>query len=186
LIDGLERNRAFVPDRITANIIVRCWIRCGLGIYNPTGPGAVPRYHRVPSLTGGKWAWKKPTIAVFGPAELRSVFEVTSSAMKRHATLGEAWDGDKLEYERHIRPFCKMIIRAAKVLGDYEVYGRAVRMRIEGKAFGVRGVWTRYEEIVRTGGQLGRSDEDEREDEDEGGDGDGDEEQLGRRAAGRA
>ncbi len=40
---------------------------------------------------------------------------------------------DRLEYGIHVRPFCKMMKRTAKVLGDREVFRRAVNMQVKAR-----------------------------------------------------
>lgn len=49
--------------------------------------------------------------------------------------------GDPLQYRRHVRPFCKMMKRAARALGDREVFTRAVKMQQELKTVGRQGEW---------------------------------------------
>ncbi|CAD6585136.1 MAG: hypothetical protein TREMPRED_004057 [Tremellales sp. Tagirdzhanova-0007] len=123
LIEKMERNQSFVPNRVTANIIIRCWLRCGLGSSH-SAPDAQPMYY----LMRGKWTRKRASTARFGSEELRAVLEVTSRAMlaEKNGSNGE----NRLEYVKHVRPFCKMIKRAARELGDREVFGRAVHMQV--------------------------------------------------------
>ena len=155
LIDKLERHRGFVPNRVTANIIVRCWLRCGLGTANVAGTD--PSYHQV----AGRWTWKKPAMAYFGAQELRAVFEVVSRAMLKDEETAALDREDRLDYVKHVRPFCKMMKRAARELGDWEVFRRAVGMQVNGKRF-------------KNAAGYGSEDE---EDEGEDGDGGGGEEE---------
>ena len=82
-------------------------------------------------LMKGRWARKQPSNVRFGSEELRAVLEVTSRAMLagKNGVDGE----DRLEYVKHVRPFCKMIKRAARELGDREAFGRAVAMQVNAK-----------------------------------------------------
>ena len=136
LIDSLEKDRGFVPNRITANIIVRCWIRCGMGTgESHDTPHPVERHHLVSTARGTYWAEKRPSTVRFGPVELRAIFEIATRAMA--GEVGERGrldrvDGvDRLDYTRHVRPFGKMMRMAAAKLGDREGCRGAVSWMVE-------------------------------------------------------
>lgn len=88
LISKLESTRGFKPDRVTANLIVNCWLRCGAGL----SPRGEPEDRmRLVRTKGGdkakdaewKWAHKKRSDVEFGLEDVRRVFEVVRQLMER-------------------------------------------------------------------------------------------------------
>jgi hypothetical protein len=145
-IDRL-RHRGFEPDRVTANIVIRCWLRCGAGLAG----GEENRFRIVRGRDGEvKLAWKKRSEVPFGTEELRSIFNVVKDLMRVPAapgapgalklpgpsssettstrevgfndvdSAGDASADARLDYIRHIRPFARVMDRAFKRLGDHD------------------------------------------------------------------
>jgi hypothetical protein len=76
-IDRL-RHRGFKPDRVTANIVIRCWLRCGAGLAG----GEDDKFRIVRHKDGTvAFAWKKRSEAPFGTDDLRSMFKLVSDLM---------------------------------------------------------------------------------------------------------
>ncbi|KAK8854481.1 hypothetical protein IAR55_003219 [Kwoniella newhampshirensis] len=126
-ISRLEKHRGFVPDRMTANIIVRCWLRCATSTNDQTvawnGDGdrdeVMTRRYRDKS---GQMRVVKKTFSEkngFGKLEIRALFDVVSKAMSESKVGDGAGYGEK-EWTAIIRPFGKIVIKALKEKGDPE------------------------------------------------------------------
>ncbi|WOO76702.1 uncharacterized protein LOC62_01G000325 [Vanrija pseudolonga] len=135
-IDRLRANHSFVPDRVTANIVVKAWlVNLARGTH---GHGEAARAKL------GRDGLEK--------AELRGVFEFVSASMNAEveksggksqpAVLGGD-DGalpfdSSLDFDRHVRPFAKIMLRAMRRIGDRE--GREVVAKwVEGMEIQLKG-----------------------------------------------
>ncbi|KAL1413013.1 Mitochondrial inner membrane protease atp23 [Vanrija albida] len=121
-IDRLRAHHDFVPDRVTANIVVKAWL-----------------VNRARGTHGhGEWAQARPGRDGLGKAELRGVFEFVSASMLAEVGRGSGkvatvTDGSvssdlpfdpSLDFERHVKPFAKQMLRAMRRIGDRD--GREV------------------------------------------------------------
>lgn len=119
----LEHHRGFVPDRVTANIILSCWVRCALAP-NPDGARVVQT--KSPTGGGGPKEWKVSPRHTgqhqgrFGNDELRKLFDLVSRLFDTasaptgggRAGAGRAsaggGHGGGLSYPRHVKPFVRI------------------------------------------------------------------------------
>jgi hypothetical protein len=124
-VQKLEQHRGFIPDRVTANIILSSWVRCSLSP-RPEGVRIIKTKSHSQSTdeqsTGGG-GWKisprhiSPAQGQFGHSELRSVFDTISRLIDRQALeLG----GGGISYSRHVKPFVRIFERGFTELGDGE------------------------------------------------------------------
>ena len=110
-IHHLENHRGFIPDRVTANIILSCWLRCSLAP-SPSG-------YR---LTYTKSGWKSsPKInskaqGTFGKEQLGSLFDTISKLIDRSILSRD----QSLSYQRHVQPFVRMLSKGFGEFGDGE------------------------------------------------------------------
>lgn len=107
-IHRLETHRGFIPDRVTANIILSSWLRCSLSP-PPTGQ----------RINHGKSGWKisikhQPNSQPFGKTELRGLFDTISKLIDRSILSRD----QSLNHARHVKPFVRMLSRCFGDLGD--------------------------------------------------------------------
>jgi len=124
-VQKLEQHRGFIPDRVTANIILSSWVRCSLSP-RPEGVRIIKtKSHSQTtdeqSTGGGGWKISprhtSSAQGQFGHFELRSVFETISRLIDRQALeLG----GGGISYSRHVKPFVRIFERGFTELGDGE------------------------------------------------------------------
>ncbi|EIW65639.1 hypothetical protein TREMEDRAFT_57970 [Tremella mesenterica DSM 1558] len=178
VVDNLERHRGFKPDGVTANLILGCWLRCGVssvGIGHHGGSiesrfGMKVNWRVYRSKEGWKVGWKRRSRALWGKEDVRMLFEIIARIMEKNVgivsstsprshisndipdggnlSLGSSeesigMDGHQggrgetegreggeeqgqgrirymVEYDKHILPFCKMVVRAMRDLEDHE------------------------------------------------------------------
>ena len=108
-ITKLEQHRGFIPDRVTANLILSCLLRCSL---RPPPSGT----RIVKSKTGWKVSPKHTSSAQgqFGSAEMKGLFETISKLIDRSILAKD----EGLSYSRHVKPFVKLLQRGFGELGD--------------------------------------------------------------------
>lgn len=113
-IHRLETHRGFIPDRVTANIILSCWLRC-----STTPPSIGKRINHTKS------GWKvnskhTPQSQIqsqsFGRDELNRMFELVSKLIDR-SVVGR---DESLSHTRHVKPFVRMLSKGFEDLGDHE------------------------------------------------------------------
>jgi hypothetical protein len=99
-IHHLENHRGFIPDRVTANIILSCWLRCSLA---PSPSGL--------RLAYTKSGWK-PSLkhnskgqGAFGKKQLGALFDTISKLIDRSILSRD----ESLSYQRHVQPFVRML-----------------------------------------------------------------------------
>jgi hypothetical protein len=108
-ITKLEHHRGFIPDRVTANIILSCLLRCS---FQPPPSGI----RIVKSKSGWKFSPRHTSSAQdqFGSKDLRGLFHTISKLIDR--SLLDRDEG--LSYTRHVKPFVKMLNRGFGELED--------------------------------------------------------------------
>jgi hypothetical protein len=129
MIEFLKKKFGFKPNRITANIIVRCWIQCGLGHNNHSRHRTATPHYAVTerssgeTLLGMKDEMDSPFL--FGGREVKLVFEVVSRLMDDAISRVDVnldkqdWE---IEWRKHVVPFCETVktslrrVRADKAL----------------------------------------------------------------------
>jgi hypothetical protein len=143
-INKLEQHRGFIPDRVTANLILKCWLRCSL---SPELEGS----RVVKSRQGWKIAPRHTSLAqgVFGQEELRGLFGTVSRLIDRSMEGGM---DDGLSYTRHVGPFANTLTRAFRELDDV----KGLEM-VRKWAKGVRRVFDERRQIAEQGEADGPS-----------------------------
>jgi hypothetical protein len=108
-ITKLEQHRGFIPDRVTANIILSSLLRCSFQS-PPSGMRIVK------SKSGWKFSPRHTSSAQgqFGSKDLRGLFHTISKLIDR-SVLGR---DEGLSYTRHVKPFVKMLNRGFGELED--------------------------------------------------------------------
>jgi len=109
-IHRLEVHRGFIPDRVTSNIILSCWIRCSLA--------PAPHGNRI-NLSKSGWKLNPkhtPKNKSLGKDELRGLFDTISKLIDRSVLSRD----QSLNFQRHVKPFVRMLSRGFKDLGDGE------------------------------------------------------------------
>lgn len=108
-INKLEQHRGFIPDRVTANLILSCLLRCSL---RPPPSGT----RIVKSKTGWKVSPRHVSSAQgqFGSGEMKGLFETISKLIDRSILAKD----EGLSYTRHVKPFVKLLQRGFGELGD--------------------------------------------------------------------
>ncbi|WWD19385.1 hypothetical protein CI109_103845 [Kwoniella shandongensis] len=123
-ISKLEKHRGFVPDANTANIIIRCWLRCAtvsdLSSRNGDEDEHEGRLRRYKDKNGQVRVVRKTTSEkTFGNVEIRALFDIVSKAMSKSLVTRQRFDGDgEKEWREVVRPFGKMVIKALREKGD--------------------------------------------------------------------
>jgi hypothetical protein len=114
-IHHLENHRGFIPDRVTANIILSCWLRCSLA---PPPSG----YRLAHTKSGWKSAPKinSKVPGTFGKEQLGSLFGTISKLIDRSILSRD----DSLNYQRHVQPFVRMFSKTFRELEDGEGFER--------------------------------------------------------------
>ena len=99
-IHHLETHRGFIPDRVTANIILSCWLRCSLA---PSPSGLRLAYTK----SGWKPAPKLNSKGQgqFGKKQLGALFDTISKLIDRSILSRDK----SLNYQRHVQPFVRML-----------------------------------------------------------------------------
>jgi hypothetical protein len=99
-IHHLENHRGFIPDRVTANIILSCWLRCSLA---PTPSGIRLAYTK----SGWKPSPKHNSKGqgAFGKKQLGALFDTISKLIDRSILSRD----ESLSYQRHVQPFVRML-----------------------------------------------------------------------------
>lgn len=99
-IHHLENHRGFIPDRVTANIILSCWLRCSLA---PSPSGLRLAYTK----SGWKPSPKHNSKGqgAFGKKQLGSLFDTISKLIDRSILSRD----ESLSYQRHVQPFVRML-----------------------------------------------------------------------------
>ncbi|WRT68761.1 uncharacterized protein IL334_005741 [Kwoniella shivajii] len=127
-VKTLERTRGFRPDRKTANLVLRCWLRSAAPSASRDGNENSLREYR--DKEGNTRSTRKMLSEKgLNVKELRMLFDIlskiiSSNRLKTHTDISnvekEAIDSDEKEkeWEDIILPFGKPIIRAMKGLGD--------------------------------------------------------------------
>lgn len=129
-IHKLEKHRGFVPDRVTANIILGSWVKCSL---SPRHEGLRIVHTKSGGPTGGG-GWKvsprhtSSAHGTFGKLELRRLFDTISKLIDRSVLsispapgVTNLVDGQEgISYSRHVKPFVKILNRGFTDLGDGE------------------------------------------------------------------
>ncbi|GMK57563.1 hypothetical protein CspeluHIS016_0403970 [Cutaneotrichosporon spelunceum] len=141
-IDKLRATRGFVPDRVTANIVLKAYLSC-------LARGTAGE---------GRDAHPLPFRAGLRAEDLREVFRLIAASIEKGLDQGlVVRDGDKRErkskvpladldilekfdahvsYEAHVQPFTRMMARAMTRVGDHrgraalEKWGETMRERI--------------------------------------------------------
>jgi hypothetical protein len=99
-IHHLENHRGFIPDRVTANIILSCWLRCSLA---PSPSGLRLAYTK----SGWKPSPKHNSKGqgAFGKKQLGALFDTISKLIDRSILSRD----ESLSYQRHVQPFVRML-----------------------------------------------------------------------------
>ena len=85
-IQTLERKHQFVPDRITANIILGCWLRCAQSPHPLSDPLRVRVDHK-----GDEWvSEKEDSHRIIGSKEIMALHKILRGVIER--TVGELED----------------------------------------------------------------------------------------------
>jgi hypothetical protein len=106
----LETHRGFIPDRVTANIILSTWLRCSLS--------PLPVGQRINHTKSG---WKVnpkhlPKTQIFGKTQLRGLFDTISRLIDRSILKKD----QSLNHTRHVQPFVRMLSKGFEDLGDQD------------------------------------------------------------------
>lgn len=149
----LEKHNGFVPDAVTANIILGCWLRCIAGGENGRTHGLSPHrgwgWRLVRTVDGWRVGWKVRSRSIMGEAELRGMFDIVAKVMDTSTTASSP-ARPAVEYERHVRPFCQMMVRALRQQGDHAGVHRVLEWKVDIKA--------RLEDVTRMRGDPDRMD----------------------------
>ena len=136
-IRKLEKHNGFVPDAVTANIILGCWLRCIAGGESGRAQGRSPHrgwgWRLVRTAEGWQVGWKVRSKSVIGEAELRGMFGIVANVMDT-AVATHSTTRPTVEYEKHVRPFCQMMVRAMRQQGDHEGVDRVLAWKVGIKA----------------------------------------------------
>ncbi|ORY32171.1 hypothetical protein BCR39DRAFT_524453 [Naematelia encephala] len=138
-VENLERTRGFIPDKRTAHLIIRCWLRCGSG-WNHSSRQPSVRIHKTKD---GRMieAPKQHSEAIFDAKTVRLIWHLVSKIMVREVARLEAahttgknkeMKGEnRLRYQAHIKPFCQMMKKAMLEFGDKQGFKEVVKWKRE-------------------------------------------------------
>lgn len=147
-VEDLRRNRGFVPDRVTANIVVKAWLNC-LARASSRGERGLSRndLRDIFQLVADSFDTKSNPLDRAGEAEQAMAkggkVRTTASGSKATSAFPRAEDNGteaisalvfdpRVDYDRHVEPFAKMMTRAMFRVGDH-----AGRKRVEAWAAGM-------------------------------------------------
>ena len=147
-IDILEKRHGFEPDRVTANIIMETWLRCGLSTVKRSSTGQDGSeegwYEFVNTAGDYKWGRKDAGPDALDRKRIMLMFRIVSTAMDRSVTAREklftprgkskatvspsptedqrSGEGnvDRIEFRRHVLPFSEMVRRSLKLVDARE------------------------------------------------------------------
>lgn len=121
-IDKVRKHHGFVPDRVTANIIVKAWLQ---------------------DLSRRR-DWQRRPVQE-RKSDLRDIFALVALSLEEGAARGAGkglrtpFDGE-VDYARHVQPFVKSIIKAMVLISDHEgrigveKWALSMRQRLENSA----------------------------------------------------
>ena len=150
-IERLERQHNFKPDRVTANIIVQCWLQCGLTDPSSTGDP----WRIVTDRFGVETVVPKGVSPyVLESREIVMIFRIISKVMEtsvmaidqdkdqwKYGQDGNGGDADEIDWKRNVKPFCEMIKLSLRRVRDREGLTKVVEWE--------KGIKTRLGDIGR-------------------------------------
>ena len=127
LVQKFKARRQFKPDRVTANIVLKCWLFCLDRIHKASDGPARKRQRQLAWSTNAKAILEQERLFNFDALDrmidsfYQSVLTSSDSLEIPHPNHPfTTADDSPLSFDRHIRPLAKSILKAVNNRGDSE------------------------------------------------------------------